>query len=115
MRPSNYATPCHRWEGGLQTTVKNPSCSPRGTGLIMMHTHRRFPVTDTETGATAGFILFGGGLPDVHMFKFDKDGKIYSIQAVFAGRVNARRRSGRTRSSSGFRHSRQAAAESRRF
>jgi hypothetical protein len=54
----------------------------------MTHTHRRFPVTDTETGATAGFILFGGGLPDVHMFKFDKDGKIYSIQAVFAGRVN---------------------------
>jgi hypothetical protein len=84
---ANYATPCHRWEGGLQTTVKNPSCSPRGTGLIMNHTHRRFPVTDTETGATAGFILFGGGLPDVHMFKFDKDGKIYLIQAVFAGRV----------------------------
>lgn len=84
---ANYATPCHRWEGGLQTTVKNPSCSPRGTGLVMNHTHRRFPVTDTETGATAGFILFGGGLPDVHMFKFDKDGRIYSIQAVFAGRV----------------------------
>ena len=84
---ANYATPCHRWEGGLQTTVKNPSCSPRGTGLFMTHTHRRFPVTDTETGATAAFILFGGGLPDVHMFKFDKDGKIYSIQAVFAGRV----------------------------
>ena len=68
---ANYATPCHRWEGGLQTTVKNPSCSPRGT-LIMTHPHRRFPVTDTETGATAGFILCGGGLPDVHMFKFDK-------------------------------------------
>jgi hypothetical protein len=85
---ANYATPCHRWEGGLQTTVKNPSCSPRGTGLVMTHTHRRFPVTDTETGATAGFILFGGGLPDVHMFKFDKDGRIYSIQAVFAGRVD---------------------------
>jgi hypothetical protein len=85
---ANYATPCHRWEGGLQTTVKNPSCSPRGTGLIMTHTHRRFPVTDTETGATAGFILFGGGLPDVHLFKFDRDGKIYSSQAVFAGRVN---------------------------
>jgi hypothetical protein len=84
---ANYASPCHRWEGGLQTTVKNPSCSPRGMGLIMSHTHRRFPVTDTETGATAGFILFGGGLPDVHMFKFDKDGRIYSIQAVFAGRV----------------------------
>jgi hypothetical protein len=84
---ANYATPCHRWEGGLQTTVKNPNCSPRGTGLVMTHTHRRFPVTDTETGATAGFILFGGGLPDVHMFKFDKDGRIYSIQAVFAGRV----------------------------
>ena len=85
---ANYASPCHRWEGGLQTTVKNPSCSPKGLGLYMTHTHRRFPVTDTETGATAGFILFGGGLPDVHMFKFDKDGRIYSIQAVFAGRVD---------------------------
>jgi hypothetical protein len=84
---ANYGSPCHRWEGGLQTTVRNPSCSPRGTGLVMTHTHRRFPVTDTETGATAGFILFGGGLPDVHLFKFDKDGRIYSIQAVFAGRV----------------------------
>ena len=84
---ANYASPCHRWEGGLQTTLRNPSCSPRGTGLVMTHTHRRFPVTDTETGATAGFILFGGGLPDVHMFKFDKDGKLYFIQAVFVGRV----------------------------
>ena len=84
---ANYASPCHRWEGGLQTTTRNPSCTPRGMGLYMNHTHRRFPVTDTETGATAGFILFGGGLPDVHMFKFDKDGKIYFIQAVFAGRV----------------------------
>ena len=82
---ATYATPCHRWEGGLQTTVKNPNCSPKG--LVLTHTHRRFPVTDTETGATAGFILFGQGLPDVHMFKFDKDGKIYLIQAVFGGRV----------------------------
>jgi hypothetical protein len=82
---ANYATPCHRWEGGLQTTVKNPNCSPKG--FNMTHTHRRFPVTDTETGGTAGFITFSQNLPDVHMFKFDKDGKIYLIQAVFGGRV----------------------------
>lgn len=82
---ATYATPCHRWEGGLQTTVKNPNCSPKG--LVLTHTHRRFPVTDTETGATAGFMLFGQGLPDVHMFKFDTDGRIYLIQAVFGGRV----------------------------
>ena len=82
---ATYATPCHRWEGGLQTTVKNPNCSPKG--LVLTHTHRRFPVTDTETGATAGFMLFGQGLPDVHMFKFDKEGRIYLIQAVFGGRV----------------------------
>ena len=62
---------------------------------------RRFPVTDTETGATAGFILFGGGLPDVHMFKFDKDGRIYSIQAVFAGRVSPDTPTGRTRNRPG--------------
>jgi len=83
----NFATPCHRWEGGVQTTVKNPSCSPKG--LVLTHTHRRFPVTDTEVGITAGFINFGQNLPDVHMFKFNDEGKVVWIQAVFGGRVDA--------------------------
>ena len=74
---ASYASPCHRWEGGLQTIVTNPSCSPRGTGLVMTHTHRRFPVTDTETGATAGFILFGGGTARPTHVQVDKDGRIY--------------------------------------
>lgn len=79
-----FATPCHRWEGGVHTTAKGGSCSPKG--LVLTHTHRRFPVTDVEAGITAGFINFNQALPDVHMFKF-KDGKIVWIQAVFGGRV----------------------------
>jgi hypothetical protein len=78
-----FATPCHRWEGGTHTTPKG-DCSPKG--LVLTHTHRRFPVTDMELGITAGFISFGGALPDVHIFKYNADGKIYLINAVFGGR-----------------------------
>jgi len=79
-----FATPCHRWEGGVQTTVKTGNCSPKG--LVLTHTNRRFPVTDLEAGITAGFINFNQSLPDVHMFKF-RNGKIEWIQAVFGGRT----------------------------
>jgi hypothetical protein len=79
-----FATPCHRWEGGVQTTLKTANCSPKG--LVLTHTHRRFPVTDLETGATAAFVNFNQTLPDVHMFKF-RNGRIETIQAVFGGRV----------------------------
>ncbi|MEO8309000.1 MAG: hypothetical protein ABI616_13275 [Pseudomonadota bacterium] len=82
-----YAEVCHRWEGGLQTTAKNGKCSPQGTGLFINHTHRRFPVTDTELGITAGFMNFGGALPDVHIFKFNEKGEVYLINAVFGGRL----------------------------
>ncbi len=80
----NFATPCHRWEGGVYVTAKTGNCSPKG--LVLTHTHRRFPVADVEAGITAGFINFNQALPDVHMFKF-KDGQIVWIQAVFGGRV----------------------------
>ena len=79
-----FATPCHRWEGGTQTTVKTGNCSPKG--LVLTHIHRRFPVTDLELGITAGFINFNQSLPDVHIFKYNSDGKIEYIQAVFGGR-----------------------------
>ena len=82
-----YAEVCHRWEGGLQTTARNGKCSPQGTGLFINHTHRRFPVTDLEMGITAGFMNFGGGLPDVHIFKFNDKGEVYLINAVFGGRL----------------------------
>ncbi len=82
-----YAAVCHRWEGGLQTTAKDGKCSPQGTGLFINHTHRRFPVTDTELGITTGFMNFGGGLPDVHIFKFNEKGEVYLINAVFGGRL----------------------------
>jgi len=82
-----YATPCHRWEGGLQTTARTGSCTPQGLGLVLNHTDRRFPVTDLELGVTAGFIHFGAAMPDVHIFKFNGDGQVYIINAVFGGRV----------------------------
>ena len=82
-----YAEVCHRWEGGLQTTLKTPKCSPQGTGLVINHTHRRFPVTDLELGITTGFMNFGGALPDVHIFKFNEKGEVYLINAVFGGRL----------------------------
>lgn len=78
-----FATPCHRWEGGKHVTLDG-DCMPRN--LVLTHTRRRFPVTDLELGITAGFINFAGVLPDVHIFKFNKDGKIEYIQAVFGGR-----------------------------
>jgi hypothetical protein len=80
-----YAAVCHRWEGGLQTTIKDGKCSPQGLGLYMSHTHRRFPVTDLELGITAGFMNFGGRMPDVHIFKFNDKGEVYIINAVFGG------------------------------
>jgi hypothetical protein len=78
-----FATPCHRWEGGTHTTPKG-NCSPKG--LVLTHTHRRFPVTDLELGETAVFVNFATSLPDVHIFKYNADGKIYLINAVFGGR-----------------------------
>ena len=78
-----FATPCHRWEGGLHTTPTG-DCMPKD--LVLTHTHRRFPVTDVELGITAGFISFAQALPDVHIFKYNADGKIQLIQAVFGGR-----------------------------
>lgn len=86
-----YAPVCHRWEGGLQTTAKNAKCSPQGLGLYLNHTHRRFPVTDIEKGITTGFMNFGGGLPDVHIFKFNEKGEVYLINAVFGGRLQGDR------------------------
>ncbi|MGH9687126.1 MAG: hypothetical protein ACRD5K_08560 [Candidatus Acidiferrales bacterium] len=80
-----FATPCNRWEGGTHTT-RTGNCSPKG--LVLTHTDRRFPVTDLEMGETAIFVNFAKGLPDVHIFKFNSDGKIYLINAVFGGRVS---------------------------
>lgn len=78
-----FAKPCHRWEGGLPTTPDG-DCLPKD--LVLTHTHRRFPVTDLELGITAGFVTFTQALPDVHIFKYNADGKIELIQAVFGGR-----------------------------
>jgi hypothetical protein len=78
-----FATPCHRWEGGMHATPRG-DCMPKD--LVLTHTHRRYPVTDLELGATAGFISFAEALPDVHIFKYNADGKIVEIHAVFGGR-----------------------------
>jgi hypothetical protein len=46
-----------------------------------------FPVTDTETWRHRQLHPVRRRAADVHMFTFDKDGKIYFTQAVFGGRV----------------------------
>ncbi len=78
-----FAKPCHRWEGGMHATPDG-DCMPKN--LVLTHTHRRFPVTDLDLGITAGFINFNQTLPDVHIFKYNADGRIEIIQAVFGGR-----------------------------
>lgn len=74
-----FATPCSRWENGTFTTPKG-DCSWKDS--VMTHPRRRFPVTDVELGVTAAITNFRDDWLDVHIFKFNKDGKIELIQAV---------------------------------
>lgn len=78
-----FASPCHRWEGGMHATPDG-NCLPKD--LVLQHTHRRFPVTDLELGITAAFVNFATALPDVHIFKYNAEGRIEWIHAVFGGR-----------------------------
>jgi hypothetical protein len=74
-----FGKPCNRLENGFQTTQGD--C---GTGIPagnLMMTHRRYPVADLEAGIAVGWVLFGGGLLDFHMFKL-RGGKIQFINAV---------------------------------
>jgi hypothetical protein len=74
-----FSTPCSRWENGTFTTPKG-DCSWKDP--VMTHPRRRFPVTDAELGVTAAITNFRDDWLDVHIFKFNKDGKIELIQAV---------------------------------
>jgi hypothetical protein len=85
-----FASPCDRWENGMQTTkggafqgkIYPPhSCTPKGLGLIMKHPPRRVPVVDMEAGIVVAFLPSGGTLPDFHMFKM-RNGKMELVQAV---------------------------------
>jgi hypothetical protein len=74
-----FAKPCNRWENGTMTTPKG-DCS--WSAQVMKHPRRRFPVTDTELGATGVITNFRDDWLDVHIFKFDTEGKVTLIQAV---------------------------------
>jgi len=74
-----FATPCNRWENGTLTTAKG-DCS--WSGSVMTHPRRRFPVTDVEMGVAAAITNFRDDWLDVHIFKFNAEGKIALIQAV---------------------------------
>jgi hypothetical protein len=74
-----FALPCNRWENGTLTTAKG-DCS--WNGAVMTHPRRRFPVTDVELGVAAAITNFRDDWLDVHIFKFNQDGKIELIQAV---------------------------------
>lgn len=74
-----FAAPCNRWENGTLTTAKG-DCS--WSQSVMTHPRRRFPVTDVELGVAAAITNFRDDWLDVHIFKFNQDGKIALIQAV---------------------------------
>jgi len=90
-----FASPCDRWENGLQTTktgmstlegedgqaaaMKDHDCTPKGL-VIKNHGPRRFLV-DVEAGLVVAFVHFAGGLPDFHVFKM-RNGKVELINAV---------------------------------
>jgi len=74
-----FASPCSRWENGTYTTPRG-DCS--WSSSVMTHPRRRFPVTDVELGVAAAITNFRDDWLDVHIFKFNKDGKIELIQAV---------------------------------
>ena len=79
--PVPYNKPCDRLENGTQTTFGDCSnFGPAGGGGFKMPASR-YPVSDLEAGSTAGFLLFGGGMIDFHMFKLI-GGKIRWIHAV---------------------------------
>jgi len=48
----------------------------------MKHPARRLPVTDIEMGVAATIHNFRDDWLDVHLFKFDANGKIALIQSV---------------------------------
>ena len=74
-----FATPCRRWENGTYTTP-NGDCYWRGA--TMKHPPRRLPVTDVEMGVAATIHNFRDDWLDLHLFKFDANGKIALIQSV---------------------------------
>lgn len=90
-----FASPCDRWENGVQTTVGGTftpegengeqvempahDCSPKGL-VIPNHGPRRFLV-DVEAGTVVAFVHFAGSLPDFHVFKM-KNGTVELISAV---------------------------------
>ena len=74
-----FATPCQRWENGTNTTPKG-DCYWRGA--TMTHPKRRLPVTDVELGVAVTIHNFRNDWLDVHIFKFNADGKITLIQSV---------------------------------
>jgi hypothetical protein len=74
-----FAKPCNRWENGTLTT-RTGDCS--WSAQVMKHPRRRFPVTDVELGVAAVITNFRDDWLDVHIFKFDQDGRIALIQAI---------------------------------
>jgi hypothetical protein len=82
-----FAKNCDRWENGTQTTVGGQfgigpwlpphDCSPKG--FVYNHPPQRFLV-DTEKGLVVAYILFGGDLPDCHLFRM-RNGKVDLILA----------------------------------
>jgi hypothetical protein len=74
-----FAAYCNRFENGVETT--HGVCPYAGAKGGLKVTNRRYPITDLEAGITVGYVLFGGNLLDLHIFKI-RNGLITQIQAV---------------------------------
>ena len=79
-----YGMPCDRLENGFKTT--RGDCGNLGGAGGLRHPPQRYPVSDIEAGITAGFVLFGGGQIDFHMFKLVNH-EIQFIDAVVGPRA----------------------------
>jgi hypothetical protein len=74
-----FAPYCNRFENGVETT--DGVCPYAGAKGGLKVTSRRYPITDVDAGTTVGYVLFGGNLLDLHIFKI-RNGLITQIQAV---------------------------------
>jgi hypothetical protein len=74
-----FAPYCNRFENGVETT--RGVCPYAGAKGGLKVTNRRYPVTDVDAGIAVGYVLFGGNLLDLHIFKI-RNGQITQIQAV---------------------------------
>lgn len=79
-----FASRCTRAENGFSPGACDFGIPMGLGGMTPLHY-----ILDVESGSCAGFVLFAGGLLDVHMFKV-RSGEVTAVRAVVGPRVRAR-------------------------